>query len=50
MNKSEEIQLLKKCFCEFFNKLLPTIKDPLILTRQRWSQFRTVLLDELKNT
>ncbi|CAD8159108.1 unnamed protein product [Paramecium octaurelia] len=48
MNTQDEILLLKKCICEFLNKLLPTIKDPLILTRQRLSQFKTVLLDELK--
>ncbi|CAD8051185.1 unnamed protein product [Paramecium sonneborni] len=48
MNTYEEILMLKECICEFFNKLLPTIKDPLILTRQRLSQFKTVLLDELK--
>ncbi|CAD8049980.1 unnamed protein product [Paramecium sonneborni] len=48
MNTQDEILMLKKCICEFLNKLLPTIKDPLILTRQRLSQFKTVLLDELK--
>lgn len=33
MNLSDEIMMLKKCICEFLNKLLPTIKDPCILTR-----------------
>lgn len=33
MNISDEIMMLKKCICEFLNKLLPTIKDPCILTR-----------------
>lgn len=33
MNTFDELALLKKCICEFLNKLLPTIRDPLILTR-----------------
>ena len=46
MNK-EEVEIMKKSVCEFFTKILATIKDPLIMTRTRWNQFRGIFLDEL---
>ncbi len=41
-----EISLLKRAFCEFFIKLLPSIVDPLSVVRTRWHDFRDKLLDE----
>lgn len=40
-----EIEELKLVFVEFFDKLLPTIPDPMFIIGQRWSLFKALILD-----
>ena len=44
---NEDIFILKKAFCEFFIRLLPSIVDPKLKVRSQWHKFRDVLLDEV---
>jgi len=41
-----DISILKRAFCEFFIKLLPSIVDPLAIVRTRWHDFRDKLIDD----